>query len=75
LDATFVSSATCVSSSEMSTSCPAPVWSRARSAARIAVAENIPAVMSTMGTPTRDGGPSSGPVMPIIPPSAWMMKS
>jgi hypothetical protein len=41
---------------------PTPVRSRSRSAARIAMAPNIPPIMSFTGAPARNGLPT-GPVM------------
>ncbi len=59
----------------MSTYCPSPVRSRAKRAATIAEAANIPAAMSAIGTPSRVGGPPTGPVMLIIPLTPWTIRS
>ena len=70
----LANSAVAESISAMSIYCPSPVRSRWLRAARMAVAEYMPVMMSMSATPTRSGpapgSPSAGPVMLIMPPMA-----
>ena len=59
----------------MSTACPRPVRSRAKSASAMPCAANMPDTMSAIATPSRNGGPSAAPVMLISPPSACITAS
>ena len=71
----FSRMATWQSSMATSTIEPMPVVVRWWRAATTPRAANMPAVMSPIEVPTRVGSPPSGPVMLMIPPSAWTTMS
>ena len=62
-------------SSEVSISWPLPEVSRSRSAIRMPMAQNSPAVRSATGMPTRTGPCPGIPVIDINPPMPWAIWS
>ena len=63
------------SNSAMSIHWPRPLRSRSWRASRMPMAAFMPVTMSTMGTPSRVGGPSGWPLMLMRPLAAWMAAS
>ncbi len=63
------------SSSDVCTHWPRPVRSRAISAAKTPCVRIVPAAVSEIAMPTRDGPVPGGPVTLITPPRPWAIWS